>query len=53
MCMDCISDFFDPAPPASNGIRSEVFIAVDGDGLDLDYLFAENTLTSVVWMCIF
>ena len=36
--------FFDPAPAFSNRIWSEIFFAVAGSGLDLDFAFAEKTL---------
>ena len=34
-------------PSASNRIRSEVFFAIAGSGLDLDFVFAEKTLLVV------
>jgi len=36
--------FWIRTPAASNKIRSEVFFAVAGAGLDLDFVFAEETL---------
>ena len=44
MSRDWILDFLDPAPAASNRIRSEVFFAVTGAAPGLDFVFAEKTL---------
>jgi len=46
LCKDWILDFLDfldPTPAASNRIRNEVFFALAGAGLNLDFMFAGKT----------